>query len=121
MNQAAKSSFGRLVKYLTDDQQKEERVGEIRITNCQSEVPEWASLEVETTQKLNRRATSDRTYHLLISFPEGERPSQDVLQDIEDRMCEALVTVNTNGSVWLTRIPTISTSMWRSTRFTPSG
>ena len=90
MNQAAKSSFGRLVKYLTDDQQKEERVGEIRITNCQSEVPEWASLEVETTQKLNRRATSDRTYHLLISFPEGERPSQDVLQDIEDRMCEAL-------------------------------
>lgn len=90
MNQVAKSSFGRLVKYLTDDQQKAERVGEIRITNCHSEVPEWASLEVETTQKLNRRAASDKTYHLLISFPEGERPNLDVLQDIEGRMCEAL-------------------------------
>ncbi|MCG7556062.1 TraI/MobA(P) family conjugative relaxase [Pseudoalteromonas sp. Of11M-6] len=85
-----KSSFKNLVGYLTDSQGKVERLGEIRITNCHSESIEWASLEIESTQHQNTRAISDKTYHLIISFRDGENPPLDVLEDVEDVMCKAL-------------------------------
>lgn len=85
-----KSSFGALVKYLEDDKGKAERVGDVTVTNCGSEDTQWAVLEIEATQDLNRRAKSDKTYHLVFSFREGEDISPEVLREIEAELCKGL-------------------------------
>lgn len=90
MNSAKKSSFAGLVKYITSSQGINERVGEVRVTNCQTEELSWAVYEVLHTQKINTRAEGDKTYHLLISLAPGEQPSSEVLRDIEDRVCSAI-------------------------------
>lgn len=90
IKQARQSSFRRLVQYLTDPQNKQERVGETTITNCVATDVEWATMEVLGTQAQNTRSKADKTYHLLISFPSGEQPARDVLQDIEARLAAGL-------------------------------
>ena len=85
-----KSSFSGLVNYITQTQDKNERVGGVRITNCISEQPAWAAIEAEMVQKQNMRSLVDKTYHLLVSFPAGEQPSPEVLRTVEDRLCESL-------------------------------
>jgi|TARA_R100000656_G_scaffold124235_1_gene101970 Fe-S cluster biosynthesis and repair protein YggX len=90
MRTPRKSSFGNLTKYLIDEQGKLERLGDILISNCHSTDPVWAALEVEATQEMNTRALSDKTYHLIVSFREGENPSADVLKDVEQQMANAL-------------------------------
>lgn len=90
MKAIRKSNFAGLIHYMTNEHGKQERVGEIHITNCQSNEVEWAIHEVQATQELNQRAQGDKTYHLLISFPAGEIPSADVLKDIEQRVCSSV-------------------------------
>jgi len=90
MKNARKSSFSNLANYLTDDQGKVERVGEVMITNCNSTDAIWAAMEIEATQSLNTRATSDNTYHLLVSFREGEDLSSNELNQIETQLANAL-------------------------------
>ncbi|EPG9766532.1 TraI/MobA(P) family conjugative relaxase [Escherichia coli] len=90
MNSAKKSSFAGLVNYITNSQGKNERVGEITITNCQSDSVRWAVGEALATQKQNTTAEGDKTYHLLISFAPGEQPSAEVLKDVEARLCAAM-------------------------------
>lgn len=90
MNNPRKSSFSGLTKYLVDDQGKAERVGDVFITNCHSTDPKWAAIEVEATQALNTRAKSDKTYHLLVSFREGEELDNSQLKDIESQLAKAL-------------------------------
>ncbi|PTR04634.1 relaxase/mobilization nuclease-like protein, partial [Nitrosomonas nitrosa] len=85
-----KSNYSALVKYLTDPQGKSERLGRISITNCYTDELTPAMLEIQNTQEMNRRARSDKTCHLVLSFPEGERLSNDQLSEIEERFCEAL-------------------------------
>jgi hypothetical protein len=87
---AHKSRFSKLVAYITNAQGKNERVGEIRITNCQSEQPAWAAKEAELIQSKNTRTRMDKTYHLLLSFREGDHPSPEAMHAIEMRVCEAL-------------------------------
>ncbi|WP_440310419.1 relaxase/mobilization nuclease domain-containing protein, partial [Klebsiella pneumoniae] len=79
-----------MVKYITSSQGINERVGQVRVTNCQTEELSWAVHEVLHTQKINTRAEGDKTYHLLISLAPGEQPSSEVLRDIEDRVCSAI-------------------------------
>src|SRR5436190_18288581 len=90
MESARKSSFTGLVKYLTNSQNKLERVGAIEISHCHSSEIEWALQEVEATQSQNQRAQGDKVYHMLIAFPPGEAPSSSVLQAIEERVCAAM-------------------------------
>jgi hypothetical protein len=90
MKSQAKSSFSKLAEYITDKQDKTQRVGEVAITNCQAGTFEAALLEIEATQLINTRATSDKTFHMLISFRAGENPTPEVIREIESRMCEAL-------------------------------
>ena len=85
-----KSSFSGLVRYITQAQDKNERVGDVRITNCISEQPAWAAIEAEMIQRQNTRSKLDKTYHLLVSFPAGENPAPEVLRRVEDRLCESL-------------------------------
>ena len=90
MKAAEKSRFGKLVAYLLDPQGKKTRVGEVSITNCVSSDTTWAVREITATQRLNARAKSDRTYHLLISLRAGENPDAQTLRVIEERFCKEL-------------------------------
>jgi len=85
-----KSNFSVLVQYLTDPQGKNERIGLVSITNCYTDELTPAILEIQNTQEMNKRAQSDKTCHLVLSFPEGERLSNAQLSEIEERFCEAL-------------------------------
>lgn len=90
MRSPRKSSFGDLVRYLSNPKDTSERLGTIRITNCHSDELSDTSLEVMATQACNTRAKGDKTYHLIISFRSSEHPPDDVLAAIEQRVCEGL-------------------------------
>ncbi|QBS11522.1 conjugal transfer protein TraI [Legionella geestiana] len=90
MKCARKSSFAELVRYLTNPQGKEERVGHVRINNCHSTETEWAVEEVLATQGMNQRAAGDKNFHLLISFAKGEYPLQDMLSEMEKRIVDSI-------------------------------
>ena len=90
MRTVRKSNVVSLVDYLTNTQGRQERVGEITVTNCHSDRHDAASLEILNTQSLNTRAQSDKTYHLIVSFRPGEQPSAETLRAIEARVCHRL-------------------------------
>lgn len=90
IRKARLSSFRTLAKYMTDPQSKHERVGTVRVTNCHSLDIDGALLEVEAVQAMNKRATTAKTYHLVVSFPEGEEPMPIELREIERQLCEDL-------------------------------
>ena len=85
MKSARLSSFSNLVKYLMDEQNKQERVGKVRISNCNSVDPTWAIQEVLATQARNQRAKGDKTYHILISFAAADNPSEDTRDDKQSK------------------------------------
>ncbi len=85
-----RSSFSTLVQYLTNPQGKSERVSQITVTNCYTDELFAAMLEIQNTQDMNTRAKSDKTCHLVLSFPEGERLPLESLNAIEARFCDAL-------------------------------
>jgi hypothetical protein len=84
------SNYAALVRYICNAHGKEERVGVITITNSPAATPAQLAQSVVLTQLYNNRARSDKTYHLLLSFPPGEQPSPEVLAQIEHRICDAL-------------------------------
>lgn len=90
MNSVRKSDFRKLVNYITNPQQKNERVGEVWVANCYSDQVEDAIMEVRLAQAENTRASSDKTYHLILSFRAGEQPNSETLKSIESRICEGL-------------------------------
>ncbi|MFO0701176.1 MAG: TraI/MobA(P) family conjugative relaxase [Nitrospira sp.] len=90
MRSVRKSSVVSLVDYLTNTHGRQERVGEITVTNCHSDRHDAASLEMLNTQSLNTRARSDKTYHLIVSFRPGEMPSAATVRAIESRVCQRL-------------------------------
>lgn len=49
-----------------------------------------AAKVMAATQALNTRAKKDLTYHLIVSFREGEQPTPEQLADIEQTICERL-------------------------------
>jgi hypothetical protein len=85
-----KSGFDALVRYITDEQAKNERVGCVAVTNCHSDRLEAAILEVLNTQAQNTRSGADKTYHLILSFRPGEQPGEATLKAIEARICDGL-------------------------------
>lgn len=85
-----RSSFKRLADYLLDKKHGGEKVLWQRLSHCLADDPELAVKEVLATQALNRRARSDKTYHLIISFRAGEKPPPEQLITIEERFCQAL-------------------------------
>ncbi|MCP5275427.1 MAG: relaxase/mobilization nuclease domain-containing protein [Burkholderiales bacterium] len=85
-----KSNFSALIQYLTDPQDKSERVSQIKVSNCYTDDLTASLLEIQNTQEMNKRAKSDKTCHLVLSFPEGERLSLADLNAIEEQFCDAL-------------------------------
>lgn len=90
MRSLGKSNFAGLVRYISDKQDKTERLGIVQATNCQADSMPAVIAEVLATQHLNTRAEGDKTFHLLVSFRPGEKPPADVLKAIEDRICAGL-------------------------------
>ena len=90
MRSIRKSDFGDLVRYITESQGSAERIGQVVVTNCTSDNPVDAALEVQLTQQENTRSRADKTYHLIVSFRPGEQPSAEVLRVIEHRICKGL-------------------------------
>lgn len=82
--------FDRLASYIVDREHAGERVVGTQITNCGTDDFELAVKKIEATQARNTRAKGDKSYHLVVSFAEGERPTLDQLRDIEDQLCAAL-------------------------------
>lgn len=85
-----KSDFAGLVKYITDEQGKTERLGQVRVTNCDAATLPAVIGEVLATQYANTRSEADKTYHLLVSFRTGEKPDETTLHAIEERICAGL-------------------------------
>ncbi|MER0215661.1 MAG: relaxase [Nitrosomonas sp.] len=85
-----KSNYSALIQYLTNPQDKSERISQIKVSNCYSDDQTAALIEIQNTQEMNKRAKSDKTCHLVLSFPEGERLSHADLNKIEERFCDAL-------------------------------
>jgi hypothetical protein len=76
--------------YILDAQGAGERVEAIRVTNCANEEPGLALAEIANTQARNTTSKTDKTYHLIVSFPPGETPTKAQLGDIEETLCEAI-------------------------------
>jgi hypothetical protein len=80
----------RTAEYVMDTQGDGEKLAWYRLTHCESDTPAMAIAEIALTQAENTRAKGDKSYHLVISFREGEQPTREQLEDIEDRLCEGL-------------------------------
>lgn len=80
----------RLNAYILDANHQGEKVAWARVTNCRTDDPGWAVKEILSTQARNTRSRSDKSYHLVVSFPEGEKPTRTQIEDIEDRLCAAI-------------------------------
>ncbi len=84
------ASWTRLNSYVLDTEHAGEKVAWARVTNCGTSDPGWAVKRIIATQARNTRAKADRSYHLVVSFPRGEKPTRAQMEDIEDRLCEAI-------------------------------
>jgi hypothetical protein len=67
-----------------------EKVGGVRVTNCHTDDPAAATALIECTQAVNTRSKTDKTYHLVFSFPPGEEPDLEILHAIEDQLCASI-------------------------------
>ncbi len=90
MRDAAKSRATRLAKYVTDELERAGRVAGVFTVNCISDDALLAAKEIEICQARNTRTREDKTYHLLLSFPDGERPDGDRLREIAAAAAKAL-------------------------------
>jgi hypothetical protein len=85
-------SWTRTADYILDSgvSSRGEKVGGVRVTNCHTDDPAAATTLIETTQAANTRSTTDKTYHMVFSFPPGEEPDLKILHAIEDELCRAI-------------------------------
>lgn len=67
-----------------------EKVGGVRVTNCNTNDPAAATTLIEATQAANTRSKTDKTYHLVFSFPPGEEPDLKTLHKIEDELVSSI-------------------------------
>jgi hypothetical protein len=84
------ASWTRLGAYILDADHEGEKVAWARATNCGNDDPGWAVRGIVATQARNTRSQGDKSYHLVVSFPEGERPTREQMEDIENRLCAVL-------------------------------
>jgi hypothetical protein len=80
----------KLVKYVIDAKHQGQKVETIRVTNCKSVDTGWAVKECLALEAQNTRSKKDKSYHLVVSFPEGEKPTLEQMIDIEDEVVKAI-------------------------------
>jgi len=82
-------SFGRMANYVTDQANDGEKADWIRISNCITDDYSMALTDIKAVQDSNTRA-KHKAYHFVLSFPQGEKPSDEIIQAAEDQAIEAL-------------------------------
>ena len=90
MREASKSRATRLAEYVMSEMDRAGRVADAFTVNCLSNDPLLAAKEMEICQAKNTRTQGDKTYHLLLSFPDGERPDGERLREIAAAAAKAL-------------------------------
>jgi relaxase-like protein/DNA relaxase TraI-like protein/conjugative element/phage-associated large polyvalent protein len=85
-------SWARTADYMLDSgtSSRGEKVGGVRVTNCNTDDPAAATTLIECTQAANTRSKTDKTYHLVFSFPPGETPTLETLHKIEDELVASI-------------------------------
>ena len=83
-----KSSLGGLIRYVCNDQGKSERIDNIRCTNLHNDDPDLAYYEMKNVIRMNHRAKVN-CKHLVVSFAPNEKPTQDQLKIIEERIAKS--------------------------------
>lgn len=86
-------SWKRTADYILDTNAatgKGEKVSSFRVTNCGTDDPAQATTIIEATQAINTTSKADKTFHLVFSFPPGEKPPLEVLHVIEDELVESI-------------------------------
>ncbi|MGD9638273.1 MAG: TraI/MobA(P) family conjugative relaxase [Alphaproteobacteria bacterium] len=87
------SGFKRLANYIAGAEDEGEKLDSFWIVNSIAgeslDDLEIAIIDIENTQSKNLKATSDKTYHLLVSF-RNEKPKLEELKDIECEFAKAL-------------------------------
>lgn len=61
-----------------------------KAVNSTSQNLGWAIKEADLVQQMNKRAVTCKSYHYVVSFPEGEQPSRAVLENIESVLSGAI-------------------------------
>lgn len=91
---SGQNSFKALARYIAAAKEENEKLGDLWIENCDlastKEELELAIVEIENTQAQNTRVKGDRSYHLVISFAEGEVPDLQTMKEIEKSFAKAL-------------------------------
>ncbi|MEO9231575.1 MAG: TraI/MobA(P) family conjugative relaxase [Devosia sp.] len=85
-------SWTRTANYMLDSgiSSRGEKVGGIRVTNCNTNDPAAATTLIECCQSMNTTSKIDKTYHMVFSFPPGENPDLKTLHYIEDELCKGI-------------------------------
>ncbi|HGC8067031.1 TPA: TraI/MobA(P) family conjugative relaxase [Yersinia enterocolitica] len=87
------NTWARTSDYILDTKEstiKGEKVASYRVTNCGTDDPAAAAILIQATQASNTKSKTDKTYHLIYSFPPGETPSLEVLHAIEDELVSSI-------------------------------
>lgn len=83
-------TWKRTADYILDTKNNGEKTGYMRVTNCLGDDPADAAREIMNIQSLNRRSTSPKQYHVVVSFPAEEVPEESVMRNIESEICATL-------------------------------
>lgn len=79
-----------LVNYIVDVKAAGHKVEYVQITNLNSNDVAAAIKEMQLTQACNTRSQTDKNYHLVISFPHGEKPDRETMKKIELELVTAI-------------------------------
>ncbi|CAA6799749.1 MAG: DNA relaxase TraI [uncultured Sulfurovum sp.] len=85
-----KGSFKALAAYLLDLKNDGEKAEMYDFSNCPFDLVEENISYIKQMQELNQMVHSDKSLHLVVSFQEEEKPSLEVLADIEMELLKSL-------------------------------
>jgi len=86
------STWERTADYVLDtsNSHEGEKVGSVFVSNCLSQDPADAVLEITATQAQNTRSKTSKHMHIVASFPPGETLSDAQLQKVETELVQSL-------------------------------
>ncbi len=86
--------FRDLARYIADAREKGEKLDDLWMVNSGAgenvKELDMAIMEIEAQQAMNSRVETDKSYHLVVSFREGEKPDPEALKDIDKEFAKAL-------------------------------
>ena len=90
MRAVSKSSIGRAVKYLTDNQGKAQRVGYTLTLNCRTQDLNQSLMEIESLQTRKQNVRGDKTLHLIVAFTQNDQLTQKNIGEISKKIVQSL-------------------------------